>query len=74
MTSFQNLIAQELMILSILRTVGGFENMSRQQLESIFTAPSLPKPTPKLPPRPKNHTPTPVLRPKKRTPMLTPKP
>ena len=46
MASFQNLRVQELMILDILRNVGGFKNMSRQQLESIFTGLSLPKPTP----------------------------
>ena len=45
MASFQNLRVQELMILDILRNVGGFKNMSRQQLESIFTGLSLPKPT-----------------------------
>ena len=68
MASFQNLTAQELIILLILRNVCGYKNMSRQQLESIFTALSLPKPTHKRVPKPKSGTPTPALRHKNHTP------
>ena len=35
------------MILTKLRNAGGYENIPKQQLESIFTTPSAPKPTPK---------------------------
>ena len=34
-------------MLAKARTVNGYENMSRQQLETIFTIPSIPKWTPK---------------------------
>ena len=46
MASFENLTTQELMILANFRNVEGYENMVRQQLESMFTTPPLPKPTP----------------------------
>ena len=45
MAGLGNLTTQELMILSIFINVNGYENMSRQELERIFTAPSLYKPT-----------------------------
>ena len=60
--------------------MGGYDKMSRQQLESIFTTPFLFKPTPKPKPRPKKHilllAPTPAPTPKKIRPKkgLTPAP
>ena len=39
---------QEFMTLAKLRNVKGYKNKSRQQLQSIFTTPPSPKPTPKL--------------------------
>ena len=54
MANFENLKTQELMILANLRNVEGYENMFRQQLESMFTTPPLPKPTPT--PRPMQKT------------------
>ena len=57
MASFENLATLELiMILAKFRNKDGYENMSRQQLESIFGALFLPKPEPK--PRPKKLTPS----------------
>ena len=38
---------EELMILVKIRNVGGYENISRQQLKIIFTTPSAPTPTPR---------------------------
>ena len=57
--------------------MGGYDKMSRQQLESIFTTPFLFKPTPKPKPRPKKHilllAPTPAPTPKKCKTSLTPR-
>ena len=50
MASFENFIIEDL--LSKLRNVGGWGNMFRRQLRSIFTTPSRPKPTTKPAPRP----------------------
>ena len=50
---------EELKIFAKLRNIGGYKNMFRQQLESIFTTSSAP------PPRPKNHTPVPAPKSKK---------
>ena len=55
------------MILTKLRNVDGYDDMSRQQLESIFTTPSLPKPTTKPTLKPKKRTPTPAPKSKKPT-------
>ena len=80
MTSFDNLAIEELKMLTKAGCVDDYENMSKQQLESISTTlssakPSLkpkpgpkkrkPMPAPKPPPRPKKLTPTPIPRPKK---------
>ena len=55
--------------------MNGYENISRQQLENIFTTPSSLKHTIKSAPRPKKHTPTtgstPAPRPKSLTPALS---
>ena len=71
---FENFITQELIIVAKLRNMNGYENMSRQQLENIFTTPSSLKHTIKSAPRPKKHTSTtgstPAPRPKSLTPAL----
>lgn len=41
MTSFDNLAIEELNTLTYARKIDGYENMSRQQLQSIFTTISL---------------------------------
>ena len=45
MSSFENLTIEELKILAKPRSIDGYENMSRQQLDHIFETPSIPKPT-----------------------------
>ena len=71
---FENFITQELIIVAKLRNMNGYENMSRQQLENIFTTPSSLKHTVKSASWPKKHTPTtgstPAPRPKSLTPAL----
>ena len=75
MESFENLAVNELKLLAKARIIDGYKNMSRQQLESIFTTPSPPKPTPKSKPRPKKRMPASISapRPKKLTPTPTPR-
>ena len=43
MVRFENLINEELKILAKTKSIDGYKNMSRQQLESISTTPSAPK-------------------------------
>ena len=62
MSSFEKLTLEELKMLAEARSINRYENMSRQQVESIFTRPSTPKSTSK-----------PALKPKKPTPFLKPK-
>ena len=45
MSSFENLTIEELKILAKARSIDGYENMSRQQLDHIFKTPSISKPT-----------------------------
>ena len=71
MTSFENLTSAELMILAKLRKVDGCENISRQQLRTIFPTPPTPEAFRRFALRPKKFTPkkpTPAFRPKKSTP------
>ena len=58
MVSLANLSVEELKILAEARKVGGYENMSQQQLENIFIMPSAPTPTLRSSRRSKNCTPT----------------
>ena len=57
MKNFENLAMKELKMLAKVRSINGYENMSRKQLESIFTTSSTPKPTPELITKPKKITP-----------------
>lgn len=41
-------------LLAKLRNIERYENMSRQQVESVFATPSAPKPTLKPKPKPKS--------------------
>ena len=70
MESLENLAIEELKMLAKVRSINGYKNIFRQQLESMFTIPSS-NPTPKPKPRPKKRTsvptPTPDPRPKKCT-------
>ena len=43
MARFQNFIIEKLKTLAKARSINGYENMSKQQLESIITKPSIPK-------------------------------
>lgn len=52
MASFRNLTAEE--SIAKLRSIDGYENILRQQLENIFITPYSPKPTLKPVTRPKN--------------------
>ena len=63
MTSFDNLAIEELNTLANARKLDGYENMSRQQLQSTFSTISLSK-----------HTLKPIPGHKKCTPIYTPKP
>ena len=63
MASFRNLTVEE--SIAKLRSIDGYENILRQQLESIFITPYSPKPTLKPVTRPKKCTPTPSTKPKK---------
>ena len=47
MASFENLTTKKIKMLSKARNIGGYENMSQQQLRSIFTAPFTSKLAPK---------------------------
>ena len=74
--SFKNLAAEE--IVAKLRSLGGYENIYRQQLASIFKTlfspnltPKLKKPMPRPASRSKSLTPTSTLRPDK--PLSLPK-
>ena len=70
---------EELRMLAKARSIDSYENMSRKQLESIFTTPSTPKPnaedcsktkkrTSMIASRPKIFTPTPTSKSKKHAP------
>ena len=80
MKNFENLAMKELKMLAKVRSINGYENMSRKQLESIFTTSSTPKPTPELITKPKKNyscnsyktpkdVPTLFLKPKKPVPI-----
>lgn len=43
MARFQNFIIEKIKILAKARSINGYENICKQQLESIFTKPSIPK-------------------------------
>ena len=45
MASLKNLTIEDLKMLTKTRNIQGYKNISRQQLECIFTTPSTPKPT-----------------------------
>lgn len=63
-----NLINDELKMFARARNVDCYKNVCRQQLQNIFAAPTVPKPTPIPAPKLEKCMPAPVLRPKKRTP------
>lgn len=63
MANLTNLTFEELKMLAKTRKVDGYENMSRQKLESIFIIPSPHIPAPRTAPRAKNSTSSSDLRP-----------
>lgn len=62
----------EMKLLTKLRNLGGYENMSWQQLESLFTIPSAFASTPKPEKNTLNHKAKATLRPKSTTPESLP--